>query len=1484
MATLLCRECRPAECADCTQILGLKAGDVSAGPICVWCALKRGFISGDLPAWYKRAPCSYHGCGIRPVYQPPVWQICPTTEVTEPKLAAARASFADLTTVKEGHATNPHCIAAAMRVVSERQVADRVDQLSQGRPGAPRMLLVGVGPRQDVAALRRSGVALLAVGPTGVASPDPADVVRLGPTGHSVGGRREDFWSRVDGWLQRAGAGDYAVFYNTAYYAPASTLALLDRAVRLGAHAFATGMLPPPPGSGFLRPAAFVPALAASTSPHLLEGVIIRDGDRMQVFMSGNSGSYEHPVLDRRWVVLRDNLGMASLMFSPNSMEAATTPQSGSWVDTASGRVWWHNRINVKCATLERTREAVAGVLAGSYRSAKPLPLELVPHALNVAPIDAVAAVVADALHVDLGTVDSVVAGAVAVRSPVVNQALAMFGVEQWLEIAWVVSLLACGAAPLPPSSAAATGVASIAAVAVAVVLFLVNIDRPLALAWGLVGLYATRGGWPVGWSSARRSTAVRAASFAYASATTLSTLGAGGLLGFLLPGLRVTVVVSFIACIRMRVALFALWTILHIAGRSSDPVPVGRSAAIPAFLCGIKEGIYEHTSHHMERSVTIARDVVAAISRGKKGFVNAAGYAILVAANNIAPYITYKTSSGPALIARGFVDGPDETDESVADSEREMQGLEDRLELSREDAVAFVEEHARKFTGAKCLQYQSVAEFLRSGVQPSGVWSYYVYVKSLTATILSMRMFTKTEITACRGPGELGPNELTGDYTANALEEAVCRANGKPKPRMVCFPGYHNNAAITVLAPIVATHYIIKQMLNDMWRRNVCLNPAMDLSAFADQFMMKLRALYRLPVRHREFTAMALRRYRDLGHNDELMERPHVLGSSFCSKVVFPCRLSSDGQPTVAFVIPLHRLFPRMLTIVTVTPEDAPNVMAAKLDCLSDIMESSAFGTRLLQAAYGYLDRLGAISRDNRHFNDYTNAYNVAGSRKPPVLEVEREFWRLAYGADFATFEEECGRLERLLADAPVTPVRDRVYGITTRLQPIELSREHFPLFNKWLMPGATQVEREVVEYRVRKVANGALAGDAASVQEVLDIANNRGFVRIADRAGRERGLLKNDEVARSLGPACSNREVAIMVGAGRSGVVDIVRQTRSVIAIEVGQAYDDLKLDAHSDNCAIDFDTQARSFHGIKCRPEEWSAVLTQLRSEDVERVVLWSDAPIASAACPGVELEELNRYLSDLIEANFSVTATIKISQSHPWSCVRYTGTDPDEVDIDEVFRPVGARAGSAECYVRFEVSEAHSGLAFEPCADPETLAVKVIASNLLQHADVYQGITRMVLLDGDAIVGDRNEYERLADAAGLTDLNQYRVFEADAASCDGRQGRRNALIQRRLLRIAGEVFPELDVKSALAAVFGPVSGDDGSHGRVASLEEDEAMLYSGLPWTTFVNGKTFTQAIQGAVSEAVPSATQDEALKYVATCSTGDDLASIVLTDE
>lgn len=413
-----CPGCNDLRCGECSAHFPVACGDRDGKPLCATCAEKAGFVAvSERPGWYSEHRCAKHTTPTTGVhapgykkpseFMPPSWRV-PVPEQVKPDhswigafqhasttlarsasiTAAAGACFGEIG-LKEGNQCNPHAVMAALRATREAQIWERVSSewVSGVYATSPKrsLILVGAGPRQNVALVPQHLVNLVDIGANGALSDGITgqDVSRMSAGPWSWSGNCTAYWERVASEVGKAPPGSIVIFYNTAYYMPEFVKSILDTAVQRGVRVGATVMLPP---SEFehpnLKPAVFLPAYRSTAAPQLYEGVILRDGETMRVIMDGNSEDYCHPVPDPRWVPLRTEGGMAAAMWSPKNRAVATTPVNGMWFTTASGALWMPWRTDLVSATSTKTVEGCIGAFRAYYASARGLANALVPPAL----------------------------------------------------------------------------------------------------------------------------------------------------------------------------------------------------------------------------------------------------------------------------------------------------------------------------------------------------------------------------------------------------------------------------------------------------------------------------------------------------------------------------------------------------------------------------------------------------------------------------------------------------------------------------------------------------------------------------------------------------------------------------------------------------------------------------------------------------------------------------------------------------------------------------------------------------------------------------------------------------------------------------------------------------------------------------------------------------------------------------------------------
>lgn len=141
--------------------------------------------------------------------------------------------------------------------------------------------------------------------------------------------------------------------------------------------------------------------------------------------------------------------------------------------------------------------------------------------------------------------------------------------------------------------------------------------------------------------------------------------------------------------------------------------------------------------------------------------------------------------------------------------------------------------------------------------------------------------------------------------------------------------------------------------------------------------------------------------------------------------------------------------------------------------------------------------------------------------------------------------------------------------------------------------------------------------------------------------------------------------------------------------------------------------------------------------------------------------------------------------------------------------------------------------------------------------------------------------RNQFEHLAASFGRADLNDLDVVETDAAACDGSHNLGNAWLQRQLVERVSLLFPHINAADTLRVIFGPVMTEGGGRAYLANLTKMTAVLFSGLPSTTFANSSRFVFAVARAMSN-LQGCTVEEAMrgKSALKLSTGDDSAVLL----
>ena len=904
-------------------------------------------------------------------------------------------------------------------------------------------------------------------------------------------------------------------------------------------------------------------------------------------------------------------------------------------------------------------------------------------------------------------------------------------------------------------------------------------------------------------------------------------------------------------------------------------PRVVMPSACAPAVIPGIDEGEYKATVGDSRRWIRVLRTQEQRLAMRKDKCLKSTLTVMLRSDGHLPPYFTYTNGVASALRSRYLCEAPAETTDALYRFTEFFDLISQDVVMTAEDCLDYLEEREGQFTGDKRERYQIVRQYLANQEYFGG-----------TCDVASMRLknggfgaymkgFTKTEASAHKVLGAV--DDFLRD-TVLQTETTWLGALSKLKPRMICFPDVVSQFDLRKLGLLFVQHGYIKKLLQSLWSFGLVPSPACDLASFQESVDEKMILLTPTADMESAFVDEVTAEFCALGHNPETVYRPHFLGSTFCSKLIMPCY--RNGQPAWCFTIPFPRLVSRALVVGEVHGDTAAAILQDKIDNLMGICQGSAYQTRFLRICANFLDRL-TQNRRREIVSDYERFYCSAGVYQPHPLETE--FWAQLYGREALALSEELDEFERIMGAADVTLAYDDVYGVKTRLHPINIGRT-CPLLSRWLMPGYSVDEAPDPRVLLSSVARAATASHPQACDLMLRVHRREpvfGGVKVTVKTRHQQrvGLAKNMEVARLLAEVDSL--FLVVIGAGRDEVCEAALDGKRGVFCDF---YDDLefaRLPAWWDDGGRAHARYAPGLHAsaadpgeyVRLHPEDLTYYLHQLAEwqhpDHRYLAVFWCDANVpvdGELGLPWARVVELAAAFRDS-----RVLYCVKMQSSITWnhSCdwdITTTGGDYPFLFSSVYARPAGDSNPGVEVYA---VGEDVPDLV--ESSDSQSMAVRAFA------LAVDCGLVDVII--DDTVSDARTDLEALASRMGLARLNQYYVLENDAAACDGSHQRGNAMLQRRLIEAMAELFPQLATDEVYGIVFGPVWAQ-GVVGHVASLAEKSSALYSGLPSTTLVNTLRFAFILASAMSR-VTGRPLETVLRgsYLVGCVAGDDSLAI-----
>lgn len=910
-----------------------------------------------------------------------------------------------------------------------------------------------------------------------------------------------------------------------------------------------------------------------------------------------------------------------------------------------------------------------------------------------------------------------------------------------------------------------------------------------------------------------------------------------------------------------------------------------GTTALIPKFEPALVNGKFQFTTGKLKKTIEISadsREAGLAISR-RTGRLKVGGYAVLRAESgiqgyNFPPYFIYGEATGQALIARNLVYAPQEDLAFKAEYIAWTRELVHRAIFDADGNVMTLEQlwqkcsnRAETFTGAKRDMYRFCAQHLVNGLPSfSDLGTGRRILEALQGA--TMTAFTKLEPSAFK---KIGENDMIGDELAGEMTAVWARFIRTSKPRAVCFP----RGLASEIYSLVSFYCITKNIISQIWSQNLFPSPSCDLSELAAEFEDRIQQLDEVDFPVGDLEVKMKEVYARAGHNPEAPEHgcTHILGSTFCSKTVMLASARDRGV-VLAFCPDVSRVG-RWAMIAGDKDAVAVEVLNDKINNLLALCQASYYCTRILRVLKKFLSQYTTASR-HQTTSDWERQTVAAGAWSP--VSGELEFWEaLHYPMDLSGLDNEIDRLEMLLSNTPVELVDDPTFRRLEWLPEVVLSQASFPILWQWLQPGYKPAAPDAgVQLRAmaKEVMKGAMWNNSQMLANVSLVPAFAG----ANKRGTVKCTVFNIAAARAFKNFKETHADAkvLYFGAGRLTQLEIFRMeagidAADVMVVEVAQNSQLMTDAGYNFTLAGTFDNTNAVPFPLFIINDVANSLLPVAALADVAKRQHAAAQPVwvLSKRSPSAAFSKL---LIDGVEADDFVNPGERVAGAH-WRLVGHPAKTDDLV-------PLGT-----ETYVQWE-----GGANVEVVPDARThFAHRVWAYDILNpeleglDLDAYPEVRDSVKLwkRVQVVLKAKDRETAMTQYAALNgraDLDDIRVVELDAASCDG--SHQGALFETHELitQAMADNYHTIDAVSIRKILWGPLITPD-VRAYLVDPTERATVLYSGLPTTTMANGKKFTFIVAKALAELLAMETRDVMTsRKAASLNAGDDGLTAVRT--
>lgn len=957
-------------------------------------------------------------------------------------------------------------------------------------------------------------------------------------------------------------------------------------------------------------------------------------------------------------------------------------------------------------------------------------------------------------------------------------------------------------------------------------------------------------------------------------------------------------------------------------------------TSLMPRYQPRAQGGKFEYRTGHHDRVITTTA-VNAGLQTNANGNPVIGGNAMLRADNGhsvpFPPMFIYgQNSTGLALVKRTLVDAPvPDLDTSVEFRDFAaplIQHAQTEMVVgagAQGNVVEFLKEHATKFSGDKRSNYAAASDFLEHVETPALTdGNLTFWTKWLNGT--TMTAFTKLELSSFKAIPGFNIAATCGTWGASCMMAVWSILDKLPfKPRAVCFPKFTSRDQIATFAGLAAAHPFIKKALKFLWDKSIVPSPAVPLDVLADDVESRLPHLPTLPVDYGTLTQEMMDTYRKLGHNPEKSPNTHVLGSTFCSKMLMLARSTVSHENVLCFTIPFDRLVARATGLAGNHGNQSVNVMLMKVQALMELCQGSLLALNFLRPILELVKR--CENKAKRPYkppvDDFSHSMN-ADSYEPIGKEWEVPFWSAVLGVDGMQLFDEVDRFGIWLSTQDTTPSIDPAFGVSESLPLIVVPASNFPLLHAMLQPGGfkrpdteEESELDVLLDAVKQSHKGEIPTRLASLYAAwADATGGEVDCATAEPDPEVLAYELNELIAQAILSVPANQRdlahVFILGSAMHLEAADALARDERLEAYvyALGKAASEAIRTAVGGEAGLDGAQWYYNADGVKGATrlidtddeQIWMDYLKTLCDDELVLFVdLRNGALSSTQRLTAVSLN--HDGCSAIIRAVWAGAEMMVCGDAEVRDVVSIEDVDTLQVGKPALVVPSATQSHQSRkkpsTFAFLYNPNAHHVVALQVV--PRWNTKYLVWSRVIADAERQRSEFRLSTAPKDvqarytnrvSIVIVEHESNRrqalcdLATTAGRSDLNGLYAIEIDAASCDGSHQDDNFWLQRQWVDLACDAFPWLDRNAILRVLDEPltVDGEGATRAWLADVKAKLAVLYSGLPWTTIDNGLRFVFVSARALARVTKTASAVEVLRSnLGVClSTGDDLLLLV----